>query len=268
MTGIVFPALYFYFLRPLTREITERKKTQDALEMAKEKAELADRLKTEFLGQMSHEIRTPINQILGYAQIIKEIAIVEPETELLYYFEKLENGSRRLMRTIESILEMSQLKIGAYTPLLVQIDLKSVLDDLYSIYLKKAQEKGLIIQRNIGDGDYFIIGDKYGVEQVFRHLIENAIIFTEQGEIRLVLDRNEKHLITLSITDTGVGISEEFLPNIFQAFSQEHQGYTRSYEGNGIGLALVNGYCSINNADVIVYSSKGKGSTFEIVFNE
>lgn len=127
MTVIVFPVLYFYFLRPLTLEIKERKKTQAELEKAKEKAELSDRLKTEFLAQMSHEVRTPINILINYARLIREELDIPIGSELSNYFDELEVGSKRLIRTIESILYMAQLQIGAYNPIFAKIDLKDIL---------------------------------------------------------------------------------------------------------------------------------------------
>jgi signal transduction histidine kinase len=266
MTGIVFPILYYFFLRPLTLEIKERRKTQIELEHAKEKAELSDRLKTEFLAQMSHEVRTPINVLVNYAQLIKEELDIPIGSDLSSYFDELEIGSKRLIRTIESILYMSQLHTNAYSPTFTNIELREILKRKVKELEHYAQEKGLQIKLNFQESDYTLHSDKFGIEQIFQHLIENAINFTFQGYIEITLDKDDKQKIIFSIADTGIGISEDFLPILFLPFTQEDHGYTRKFEGNGLGLALVKGFCEINKAEIEVVSSKGKGTTFQITF--
>ncbi|MFZ5948620.1 MAG: sensor histidine kinase [Stygiobacter sp.] len=266
MTGIVFPTLYYFFLRPLTSEIKERKKTQADLEVALEKSELSDRLKTEFLAQMSHEVRTPINVLVNCAQSIKEELDIPVGSDLSIYIDELEIGSRRLIRTIESILYMSQLQIGAYNPAFTNVELKEILTEKVKELKQSAQDKGLQIKLNIQETDYTIIADKFSIEHIFQHLIENAINFTFQGYIEITLSKDEQQKIFFSISDTGIGISEDFLPKLFLPFTQEDQGYTRKFEGNGLGLALVKEYCKINNCKIEVSSLKGKGTTFKIIF--
>lgn len=266
MTIIVFPILYYFFLKPLTQEIKVREKVQLELELAKEKAELSDRLKTDFLGQMSHEIRTPINQLLGFAQIIKEHIEIIPNSDLANYFEKLNHGCNRLIRTIESILEMSQLKTGAYKGNIEKINLKEILTRVVDSMITKIQDKELQVQLFIENKEYIVNGDKYGIEQIFRHLIENAIVFTKNGSIDIKLNKTDYLPIVFSISDTGIGISDEFLPKIFHPFSQEDQGYSRRFEGNGLGLALVKGYSDLINANIEIITQKGKGTTFRVTF--
>ncbi|MFA5805855.1 MAG: HAMP domain-containing sensor histidine kinase [Melioribacteraceae bacterium] len=266
MTGIVFPILYYFFLRPLTLEIKERRKTQIELEHAKEKAELSDRLKTEFLAQMSHEIRTPINVLVNYSQLIKEELDIPIGSDLSNYFDELEIGSKRLIRTIESILYMSQLHTNSYIPTFSYVELREILKRKVKELEHYAREKGLQIKLNIQESDYTLHADKFGIEQIFQHLIENAINFTFQGYIEITLAKDDQKKIIFSITDTGIGISEDFFPKLFLPFTQEDHGYTRKFEGNGLGLALVKGFCDINKAEIEVVSSKGKGTTFQITF--
>ncbi len=266
MTVIIFPTLYFFFLRPLTLEINRRRKVNVELEIAKEKAELSDKLKTEFLAQMSHEIRTPINILINYAQLIKEELDIPIGSDLSNYFDELEIGSQRLIRTIESILYMSQLQIGAYNPTFTEVDLKEILIRKVKKLERFAVGKGLKIKSNISDANYFLTADEFAIEQIFQHLIENAINFTFQGYIEITLSKDDRQKIIFSIADTGIGISDDFLPKIFLPFAQEDQGYTRKFEGNGLGLALVKEFCAINKAEIEVVSSKGKGTTFQITF--
>ena len=266
MAGIVFPILYYFFLLPLTLEIKERKKIQVALEEAKEEAELSDRLKTEFLAQMSHEVRTPINVLVNYSRLIKEELDIPIGSELSNYFDELEIGSNRLIRTIESILYMSQLQIGAYKPTFTNVELKEILIQKVKKLERFAREKDLQIKLGISEIDYFLTADKFGIEQIFQHLIENAINFTFHGFIEITLTKDDKQKIIFSITDTGIGISKDFLSKMFLPFTQEQHGYTRKFEGNGLGLALVKGFCEINKISINVDSKKGKGSTFTLIF--
>ena len=266
MAGIVFPILYYFFLHPLTLEIKERKKIQVELEEAKEKAELSDRLKTEFLAQMSHEVRTPINVLVNYSQLIKEELNIPIDSNLSNYFDELEIGSNRLIRTIESILYMSQLQIGAYHPTFTKVDLREILYEKVKELERYALEKGLQIKLKIYESDYFLTADKFGIEQIFKHLLDNAINFTFQGYIEIKLNKDESRKIIFSITDTGIGISKDFLSKLFLPFTQEDHGYSRKFEGNGLGLALVKGFCEINKISINVDSKKGKGSTFTLVF--
>ncbi|MDX9924510.1 MAG: ATP-binding protein, partial [Ignavibacteriaceae bacterium] len=112
-----------------------------------------------------------------------------------------------------------------------------------------------------------IYGDEYSIGQIFSNLVDNAIKYTNTGFVKLkVFESHEKNIV-VRIIDSGIGISEEYLEKIFEPFSQEEQGYCRSYDGNGLGLALVKRYCKINNAEIDVISEKGKGSSFQITFN-
>ena len=101
---------------------------------------------------------------------------------------------------------------------------------------------------------------------MFANILDNAIKFTEKGEIKITIEENDDHLI-VKIKDTGRGISDEYMSSLFQPFSQEQQGYTRKYEGNGLGLSLANKFCRLNNAEIKVKSQKGKGSEFTVIFN-
>ena len=114
--------------------------------------------------------------------------------------------------------------------------------------------------------DTFLKADEYSVKQIFSNLIDNAIKFTNKGEINIRLFRNEHQSLNVEVQDTGIGISRDYLPELFKPFTQEQQGYTRKYEGNGLGLALVKNYCQINNIDLAVKSKKGIGTEFKLTF--
>ncbi len=112
-----------------------------------------------------------------------------------------------------------------------------------------------------------INADSYTVNQIFTQLIDNALKYTEKGNITINIKRNEKNNLIIEVADTGIGIADDYLSNLFEPFSQEEMGYSRKYEGNGIGLTLVKKYCDLNRAFIEVESIKDKGSTFRVIFN-
>ncbi|KUO63479.1 hypothetical protein APF79_06820 [bacterium BRH_c32] len=237
---------------------------------AKDDADKANKLKSEFLAQMSHEIRSPLNIILNYTNFIKlelEEGNFNTSSDLKGSFESIEIAGNRIIRTINMILNISELQTGSYETVYRNINLKKdILDPILSQYKVNARSKNI-------DFDFHydilptIYGDEYSIGQIFSNLIDNAIKYTNEGFVKLkVFESHEKNII-VRIADSGIGISEEYLEKIFEPFSQEEQGYSRSYDGNGLGLALVKRYCKINNAEIDVISEKGKGSSFQITFN-
>ena len=248
-------------------DITELRQYQKDLIASKEKAELSDKLKTEFLAQMSHEIRTPINIIVNYAGLIRDEAEVKLSRESIELFDSIDLASGRLLKTIDSILNMSQLQTNNYLVMLKELDLENdILKKLLKEFSEKAQQKKLKLIFNSLTKDAGIYADEFSITQVMANLIENAIKYTNEGKIELTLMRNVNSNLQMIISDTGIGISEKFLPNIFDPFRQEEQGYNRKFSGNGLGLALVKKYCEINNADIMVSSKKDEGTTFIVTF--
>ena len=250
----------------IVRDITEKKKSEQQMKIAKEAAEESDRVKSHFLAQMSHEIRTPINAILGYTQLIREQIEQHLDDELRSDFDIIESASQRLMRTIDLILRMSEIQTGNYQFIPREINLQTeILENLYKQFKISAEKKGIKLVLNNSTDPAIINGDEFSIMQIFSNLIGNAIKYTIEGSIVIDIERREKE-ICVKITDTGIGISKEYIPHLFQLFSQEEKGYTRKFEGNGLGLALVKKYCEMNNATVDVVSEKHKGSTFSVHF--
>ena len=164
---------------------------------------------------------------------------------------------------------MAELQSGAYIPSYNKIDLhKDVLDRLYKEFCWTAKSKGLdlIYSREIANS--VIYGDKFSIAQIFTNLIDNAIKYSKTGTIEIkLLKAKDEDGVKVHVKDTGIGISPDFLHYIFEPFMQEERGYTRSFEGNGLGLSLVKKYCEINNATITVDSVKNVGSTFCVSFN-
>lgn len=242
-----------------------RESTENRMLEATKLAQRSDQLKSEFLAQMSHEIRTPINSIINFTSLLITEKQNNPTKEEKLYLEYIQNASARLIRTINLILNMSEIELDTYSAKFERIDLaQSVISPTCSEFKNEASEHGLdlIFINDVEENDLVKV-DRYTITQSIVNLIDNAIKYTNRGQVSVrYFKQNGKYII--EIADTGVGISEEFLPQLFKKFSQEEQGYTRKFEGNGLGLALVKKYCDINNANIEVTSKKGVGTTFTI----
>ena len=258
-----------YELEQLNSELELRVIERTAeLEQAKEKAEQADKVKSEFLAQMSHEIRSPINVILSFSNLIRSEVEDKVDEDLKEGFQSISNAGKRIIRTIDLLLNMSEIQTDTYEFIPEQLDLvQSVIISVLPEYLMYAKEKSLSLTFDDKANNAKIIGDSYTLEQIFANLIDNAIKYTDNGSIEIATYNNNDGLLICDIKDSGIGISEEFMEKIFSPFTQEEQGYTRKYEGNGLGLALVKKYCQLNGIDLSVKSSKGLGTTFSLKFN-
>lgn len=248
-------------------DITDKKIAEEQLISAKERAEQSDKLKSEFLAQMSHEIRTPLNVILSFTGMMKDELQDQVDEELKKGFDVIDEEGKRIMRTIELIINMSELQTGSYNFNVKEIDLnKDILSKQFQNYQPVAKQKKIAFNL-VGTIDNNIIqADEYSVNQIFYHLIDNAIKFTSTGKVEISLNKDPRNNIYVDVIDTGIGISEEYMKMLFTPFTKEEKGYTRNYEGNGLGLALVKKYCELNNAELKVTSQKGKGSIFRVTF--
>jgi len=240
--------------------------TQELID-AKNKAEKADKLKSEFLAQMSHEIRTPINTILNSLSMIKNEIDFTGNGDLEYFYNSVNRASYRLIRTIELILNMSELNLGTYNPKFEDINIEDDIIKLFTIKFKPAaNKKGLHLSYSIQTKNNIIKADEYSLHQIFTNLIENAIKYTKAGKVDIILYEDNEGNLNIDIKDTGIGIDSDYLPFLFDPFSQEQQGYTRGFEGNGLGMSIVKGYCNLNRANISVVSTKGKGTTITVSF--
>ncbi|MDP2039394.1 MAG: PAS domain S-box protein, partial [Ignavibacteria bacterium] len=231
------------------QDITDSKKIFQELIVAKEKAEQSDKLKSEFLAQMSHEIRTPINVMLGNVDYLQGLFDENMDADTRDSFNGIDLASKRIIRTVDLILNTAELQTSGYKPDLQKVNLDSeILNKLYYEHQLSAKQKGLelIYKNDIKKSE--IMADEYSITQIFANLIDNAIKFTKKGKVEILLEKNKTGNIMVEIKDTGIGMSKEYLPKLFKAFVQEEHGYSRSFDGNGLGLALLKNYCEINNA--------------------
>ncbi|MEW6702242.1 MAG: PAS domain-containing sensor histidine kinase [Bacteroidota bacterium] len=248
-------------------DISDKKKIEEDLIEAKDRAEQSDRLKSEFLAQMSHEIRTPLNVILSFTGMMKDELQDKVDDELADGFNVIETEGKRIMRTVELILNMSELQTGSYSYRPKRIDIfKDVIQKLHHNLQIIANQKKISFELHNNNTETMIEGDEYSINQIFLHLIENAIKYTLKGKVEITINRDPRNNLYVDVADTGIGIADEYMPLLFTPFTREEKGYTRNFEGNGLGLALVKKYCELNGADIKVTSTKGKGTTFRVTF--
>ena len=238
--------------------------TQSSLITAKEEAERSNQLKTEFLAQISHEIRTPINTLINYSSLIKGLLNQNDAEETKEYFDIISNAGKRITRTVDLTLNMSEIIRGNYQPTFESFDIvEDLLRGLYLEFQSSAEIKNLKFTIEPENGNNNVFTDKYTATQIFQNLIDNAIKYTPHGFVTIRTKSNSENVI-VSIIDSGDGISKEFQLDMFEPFRQEEQGYSRRYEGAGLGLSLVYKYCELTNAKIDVESKKGTGTSFHI----
>jgi signal transduction histidine kinase len=163
---------------------------------------------------------------------------------------------------------MSSVQSGNYKPHYESFSLSDDLKKLTEEFRSLSEDKGLTLNFTNLARSTFITADRYTVNQIFQNLIGNAIKYTQKGFIDVILREQPNKKLKVEVRDTGIGMSKEYLQNIFTPFSQENTGHKREYEGNGLGLALVKKYAEINHAEIHVVSEKGKGSVFSVVFEK
>jgi len=235
--------------------------------VAKEEAEKSDRLKSEFLAQMSHEIRTPIHILMSYSNLIRDEIEENVDEDLKSNFNAIEDAGKRIIRTTDLILNMSEIATGTYEYNEENFDLfDNVLKSIYEEFKMLASDKKLKLNLIKETDDTNISADKYSTYQIFTNLVDNAVKYTEKGKIDVIIYKNDDGKVSVTVSDTGIGIADEYIPNLFKPFMQEEQGYSRRFEGNGLGLALVKNYCDLNQASISVESEKKVGSRFTVNF--
>jgi signal transduction histidine kinase len=231
------------------------------LQIAKEKAEESVRLKTAFLNNISHEIRTPLNGILGFGQLISNGQLLP--TEKAKYLSMLDESSNRLITTVTNFIDISQLQSKSQTVFKLTIIPENIIEEIVSIFKARNKKSGLTInyQTPINTYDIHLITDKELLHKILFHLVENAVKFTQEGNISIGFEREGNNLIFF-IKDTGIGIENSKKELIFNEFAQGDSSSNRGYEGSGLGLSVAKGYVELLGGKIWLESELGKGSTF------
>ena len=244
--------------------LEQRQALRDALDAA----EQANRAKTAFLSNMSHEIRTPMNAIIG----LDNIALNDPQTpeKTRDYLEKIGDSANHLLNLINDILDMSRIESGRMTLKNEEYSFSELLQTVNTMFSGQCLDKGLEYLCNIkGEVDDYYIGDKMKLRQVLINILGNAVKFTPKGgKVELTVERlirfENKTTLCFTIADTGIGISKEFLPKLFDTFSQEDSSNASKYGSSGLGLAITKNIVEMMNGSISVESEKGEGTTFRV----
>lgn len=233
---------------------------------AKEKSEEANRMKTALIANMSHEFRTPMSAILGFSDILKE----ELENkEHLSMIRDIHSSARRLLNTLNSILELAHLESANFKPNYSEVNLSVEIASLSKIFKNLASNKNLSFSLDIDDNDCIVVIDTEIFSQIITNVFDNALKYTHKGGIGVKVFRKKvagKDVIVVSISDTGIGISRDNQKVIFNEFRQVSEGISRNYEGTGLGLTLSKKMVELMNGKIEVESELGKGSVFTIYF--
>jgi hypothetical protein len=253
-------------LRQINQEMETRiiQRTAELAE-ATEKAREADRIKSAFLATMSHELRTPLNSIIGFTGIMLQGLAGPLNPEQQKQMGMVQRSARHLLALINDVLDISKIEAGQMKLSVATFDVKASLEKTINAVLPLAQKKGLDIQSSLDGGHVDVTTDQVRFEQVVLNLLNNAVKFTEKGHIR-VSCRVENNHCSLSVSDTGIGIKEDDLEEIFLPFHQIDTGTTRKHEGTGLGLSICKKIMDMMGGTIKAESRLGTGSTFTIRF--
>lgn len=248
----------FSYIGLLFRDYFNQRKT---LELAKQKAEESDKLKSAFLSNMAHEIRTPMHGILGFADLLKTTVLSADQMQ--EYIAIIEKSSGRMLNTITDLIEISKIESGQALLTFSMVDVNTMMESTYAAFKPEADKKGLHFQliESLEPGAKIIRTDREKMETILTKLLKNAIKYTPKGFVKLGYEDKGKYL-RFYVKDDGIGVEKEKQKSIFDHFTQADNSLSKSYDGVGLGLSITKDYVEMLGGSIWVESKPGKGSTF------
>jgi signal transduction histidine kinase len=248
----------------LTQEIAEHRRTETELIRAKAAAEQASVAKSAFLANMSHELRTPLNAIIGYSELLREDAEAQGAITALGDLEKVIGAGRHLLTLITDVLDLSKIEAGHMQIDVERFDIAQLVRSVASTLAPQARCRDNILELGPLDGLGEMRSDQTKVQQVLLNLVGNAVKFTDQGEVRIDVERLPGDWVEIQVTDTGIGMTDDEQQRLFKEFSQADASMTRRYGGTGLGLAISQRLCRLLGGSISVTSTLAMGSTFVV----
>ncbi len=256
------------------RDITERKEAEFELRQARDEALEASRAKSTFLANMSHELRTPLNAVIGYSEMItEEIEYVRESGEagadiaaqFIPDLKRIESAGHHLLLLINDILDLSKIEAGKMTTHVDAFDLEELVDDIITTIRPLANKSQNTVEVDLDDDLGVVRTDSTKVRQILFNLLNNSCKFTDQGIVRLEASLDEERdQIVFVVEDTGIGMTDEHMAEVFEAFSQADDSTTREFGGTGLGLTITSHFCSLLGGDIDVSSTYGEGTRFTV----
>lgn len=245
------------------RDITEQKQTETLLKRAKEAAEAADRIKSDFLATMSHELRTPLNVILGYLELFLDGEFGEPSARQIDILQRLNQNSRVLHELITMVLDLNRLEAGQLPVEIKRIRIRNLIEEIREEMHSLCDQSRLTFMWQVEEAIPIIHTDPGKLKVIVKNLVGNAIKFTDKGRVTITVEAENKG-VAISVADTGIGIPKEAHSMIFEPFRQVDSSTTRRYSGSGLGLNIVKRLLEVLKGTITLESEVGRGSKFRV----